>query len=57
MTHSRTEGHTQTYSGIDFTKEPLPPGQYKHCTFTRCTFTRTKSLHAASRNALSTTAN
>ena len=30
----------QTYSGIDFTKEPLPPGQYEHCTFTRCTFTR-----------------
>ncbi len=38
MAASRTED--QPYTGIDFTKEPLPPGQYEHCTFTRCTFTR-----------------
>lgn len=30
----------QAYEGFDFTKEPLPPGPFEHCTFTRCTFTR-----------------
>lgn len=35
-----THTEDQTYSGIDFAKEPLPPGQYELCTFIRCTFTR-----------------